>query len=261
MPQLSIAIVCKNNERTLPRVLEAVRPIVFSTGGEIVAVDSGSTDGTIALLEAAGARVLRSVWLGHVKTKQFALEQCVSPWVLCLDSDEPPTAELAASIVRAVQEDNPAVVGYRVNRKIWYQGRPLEHAWQPEWRLRLVRKGRCHWTGRDPHDRMEPLDGGIVRDISGALRHDSFETFGEHLGKQVAHSRTAAASALAAGQRGSRLRLLTSPLGAFFKQIVLKQAWRDGIPGWLAAGTAATGALMKHMMLLEGGEGNKKEGP
>ncbi len=259
MPHLSIAIVCKNNERTLPRVLEAVRPLVVTLGGEIVAVDSGSTDGTIAMLDTAGARVVRSAWLGHVKTKQLALEQCVSPWVLCLDSDEPPTEPLCESIIKAVTADDPAVVGYRVNRKIWYRGRFLEHAWQPEWRLRLVRKGRCHWTGQDPHDRMEPLDGGVVKDLSGALRHDSFETFGEHLGKQVAHSRTAAASALAAGQRASRLRLVTSPIGAFFKQIVLKQAWRDGSAGWLAAGSTAAGALMKHMMMLEGEGANDEK--
>jgi hypothetical protein len=209
------------------------------------------------MLEAAGARIIRSPWLGHVKTKQLALDQCTTPWILCLDSDEPPTDELIRSIVAALDKDDPAastsLAGYRVNRKIWYRGRFLEHAWQPEWRLRLVRKGRCRWTGEDPHDRMEPINPrDRVADLEGALRHDSFETFAEHLAKQVAHSRTAAASALAAGRRSSPWKLVTSPIGAFLKQIVIKQAGRDGIPGWLAAGSTAAGALMKHMVMLEG---------
>src|SRR5690606_31009147 len=65
------------------------------------------------------------------------------------------------------------------------------------------------------------------------------------------HSEVAAESMLAEGKTGSVWRLLTSPAGAFLKQAVGKQAWRDGLPGLLAAGTTAAGTLMKHLILLE----------
>jgi glycosyltransferase involved in cell wall biosynthesis len=68
--QLSVAIVCRNNEATIGRTLESVRGL----GAEIVAVDSGSVDGTIGLLEAAGARIIRSDWKGFFATKQLALD-------------------------------------------------------------------------------------------------------------------------------------------------------------------------------------------
>jgi hypothetical protein len=54
-----------------------------------------------------------------------------------------------------------------------------------------------------------------------------------------------------AGERGSRWRLVTSPPGAFLKQLLIKQAWRDGWPGWLAAASAAAATLMKHAALIE----------
>ena len=73
----------------------------------------------------------------------------------------------------------------------------------------------------------------------------------EHLGKQVSHAKVAAASMHAAGRRTSWWRLVTSPPGAFLKQIAMKGAWRDGYAGWLVAGSTAAGALMKHMALLE----------
>jgi hypothetical protein len=141
-----------------------------------------------------------------------------------------------------------------VNRKIYYRGRYLEHAWQPEWRLRLVRKDCCAWTGADPHDRIDlkpDARAARVVDLPGTLRHDSFETFAEHLAKQVVHSRTSAASLHALGVRSSYWKLISSPAGAFLKQIIIKSAWRDGVAGWLAAGSTAAGALMKHMILLE----------
>src|SRR5690606_38535587 len=85
-PRLSVAIVCRDNIGTIGRTVESVSGLA----DEIVAVDSGSTDGTIELLEAAGARVLHTDWKGHVATKQMALEACGREWILCLDSDESP---------------------------------------------------------------------------------------------------------------------------------------------------------------------------
>ena len=151
------------------------------------------------------------------------------------------------------------VAGARVRRVVWYRGEPLTHAWQPEWRTRLVRtelvrRSKARWAGIDPHDYLEiDADAGRVVELGGVLRHDSFETFDEHLGKQLAHARTAARALHGMGRRSSAWKLATSPIGAFAKQILAKRAWRDGAAGWLAAGTAAAGTLMKHMILLEMG--------
>jgi hypothetical protein len=247
---LSVSIICRNNESTIGRTLESVAGLAT----EIVAVDSGSTDGTIALLEKVGARVIKSPWLGYVKTKQLALDYCTGPWVLCLDSDESLLPELAAAVRGAVETDDPQAAGYRVNRKVYYRDRPLDHAWQPEWRLRLVRKGSVHWTGLDPHDRLEVVPGSAAHgtaDLPGSLRHDSISTFADFFAKQARHAHTMATSMCAEGQQGSTLRMLTSPAGAFLKQLVLKQAWRDGWPGLLAAVSTGAATLMKHAILIE----------
>lgn len=257
IPHLAVAIVCKNNEATIGRTLEAVRALA----GRIVAVDSGSTDGTIALLEAAGAEVVRSDWLGHVRTKQKALELADRPWALCLDSDESPDDELCADIRRRLHDPQAGgVSAFALRRKVWYRDRPLNYAWQPEWRVRLVRAGSARWGGHDPHDALLPVDASArVERLSGVLRHDSFATFAEHLRKQWAHADVAARSARGAGRRTSALRMCLSPAGAMAKQVVLKRAFLDGVGGWLAAGSTAAGTLMKHMILLElqhAGEGS-----
>jgi hypothetical protein len=248
MPNLSVAIICKNNQSTIGSVLESVRPLVEG-GGEIVAVDSGSTDNTLEMLRAAGARIIQTQWRGHIATKQLAMDACEREWILSLDSDEPVQADLQAAILKALA--NPDADGYRVNRKVWYKGRALNHAWQPEWRLRLVRRGKARWGGIDPHDKLDLIGPGTIRDLAGTLRHDSFETFIEHLGRQANYARISAQGLAQRGERGSVWRLVTSPFGAFAKQLLVKSAWRDGMPGWLAAATAAAGALMKHAALIE----------
>lgn len=256
---LSIAIVCKDSAATIGRTLESVRGLAT----EIVAVDSGSTDGTIEMLEAAGARVIRSEWLGHIKTKQKALEACTLPWVLCLDSDESLEPGLAAAIRRAVAEERAdgSPAGFEVNRRTYYKDRPLRHVWQPEWRLRLVRRERARWGGHDPHDvlALDPGAGAASRLAGGHLRHDSFPTFTEHLRKQWSHATTMARSLHAAGAHGSYWKLATSPTGAFVKQLVLKRGFLDGYPGWLAAASTACAALIKHAALIELDRGQERE--
>lgn len=246
---LSAAIVCKNNEDTIGRTLESVRPLC----AEIVALDSGSTDGTLALLERFGARIERVTWRGHIATKQAALEACTQPWVLCIDSDESLEADLVASIRAAIAGATPEVGGFMVNRKVWYDGRYLDYAWQPEWRLRVVRRALvpqgARWGGVDPHDKLE-VQGPVER-LVGTMRHDTVRGLGRFLAAQVSLAQASARSLHAAGRKGSRWRLLTSPPGAFLKQIVMKRAFLDGWRGWCAAGSAAAGALMKHAMLLD----------
>ena len=252
---LSVVTICRDNEATIGAVIESVRSIA----GEIVAVDSGSKDRTLDICRARGVRVLQREWAGYVGTKQIALEAVRLGWVLHLDSDEPVTRELAESIRVLIEADDPAVGAARVRRVVWYRGRFLEHAWQPEWRLRLVSQGlvesgSARWGGMDPHDRLDvDRSAGRVVDLDGVLRHDSFETFAGHLGKQVKHARTSARCLHDSGARTNAWKLMVNPIGGFLKQIVLKQAWRDGPAGWLAAGTTAAGTLMKHAALLEAG--------
>lgn len=255
---LSVMIPCRNNVRTMGRVLDSVRGLC----SQLVVIDSGSTDGTLELVEACrewGGKeqcevvLVQTHWRGFVKTKSMGLDACNRKYALWLDSDEPVSREMAASVRRAVADGVDAA---KVQRVVEYKGKLLMHSWQPEWRLRLVkmdlvRDGRARFTGIDPHDYLEVESGVDVRALDGVLVHDSFETFSEHLGNQLRLSRTSAQSLHAMGKRGSVWKIMTSPIGAFFKQAIVKGSWRDGYAGWLAATTSAAGALMKHAVLYE----------
>ncbi|MCK4871747.1 MAG: glycosyltransferase family 2 protein [Phycisphaerales bacterium] len=245
---LSVAIICMNSERTIGRTLASVAPLA----SEIICLDSGSTDATLDICRRHGAVCEHQSWRGHIKQKQSALDRCTQPWIVCLDSDESLEPALAASLREVIERDDPEVRGYELNRKVWYAGRLLDHAWQPEWRLRLVRQGVAVWGGRDPHDKLEMIERAAkIGRLRGDLRHDSFADIADYLSKQVAHSRTAAANGMAAGQRAGSLRLVTSPCAAWCKQMIVKRAWRDGWRGWAAASATAAASLMKHLILLE----------
>ncbi len=254
---LSVAIVCKNNEATIGRTLESVAGIAT----QIIAVDSGSTDKTIEILDSHNATVIKSDWLGHIKTKQKALELCTEPWILCLDSDESIEPPLRDSIIEAINANDIAINGYDINRKIWWNGVWLNHTWQPEWRLRLVRNGKAHWGGYDPHDSLKlSREADRAGRIKGDMRHESFATITQHLEGQIRLSHRAAESYLAMGRTGGPFSLIFSPMSAMLKQLIFKQAFRDGWRGWACAASTACATMMKHIILLELAHNKKRDG-
>ena len=120
--------------------------------------------------------------------------------------------------------------------------------------MRLVRRGVALWGGIDPHDKLDVLPNmGHIADLSrwAVMRHDSMEGVAAFLTRQVQHSRLSAEGIFARGGRSSHTRMVTSACGAFFKQIVLKQAFRDGWRGWVAAMCMGIASGMKHAILIE----------
>ncbi|HUI06647.1 MAG TPA: glycosyltransferase family 2 protein [Verrucomicrobiae bacterium] len=243
--QLSVAIITMNEERNLPRCLESVRGLA----AEIVVIDSGSTDKTQELARQHGARVEVHPWQGHVAQKSHALRRCTQPWVLNLDADEALSPELAASIRALFAGSGPNEDGFWVNRRTFYLGDWIRHAWYPEWRLRLVRRERADVRGLDPHERLL-VDGPTAR-LQGDLLHYSFRDLRDHLERTIRYARIMADSYASQGRSFRWSMFVFSPWYAFFKRLVLKQGWRDGWRGWMIAFVSFFSSFAKSAFLLE----------
>ncbi len=96
--QLSVVIITLNEERNLPRTLESVKPLVADGAGEIIVVDSGSTDRTVEIAKSYGAKVFVEEWKGFAAQKNSAIEKATGEWVLSLDADEAVEAEAVREI-------------------------------------------------------------------------------------------------------------------------------------------------------------------
>lgn len=242
---LSIALVTLNEEANLPRCLAAARPLAQ----EVVIVDSGSTDRTEAIAREYGASLSFAPWTGFLAQKNRALERCTRPWVLCLDADEVVSPELAAALRDAFAQGEPAVAGFAVNRRTWYLGDWVCHAWYPDWILRVARREAARWTGLDPHPRLEVQ--GTTRRLHGDLLHYSFRDLEDHLLRSVRYARMAARAYAVGGRRCGWRQLALSPIAAFVKHLVLKQGWRDGWRGWLISAIRGFDTFAKYAFLLE----------
>ncbi len=259
---LSVCIITRNEEDNLPRCLASVAELA----AQIVVVDSLSTDRTVAIAREAGAEVTSQEFLGHVKQKQLALGLAREDWVLSLDADEWLDGELRAAVAEVVSAGagtggTPGTpVGYALNRRSFYLGAWIDHGgWSPEWRLRLVRRGRASWTGVDPHDRLE-ADGPVAR-LPGRLNHRPYRNLADHLAKVNRYTDIMVARRLERGERPSLFKLVTRPPFKFLKMYVLRAGFLDGWRGVVVAGMGCFYVFMKYAKLRAASEPPGPPGP
>lgn len=240
---LSVAIITLNAESQLGECLQSA-----AFAQEILVVDSGSSDGTVALARSHGARVVHQDWLGYGRQKQFAVDQAGHDWVLCLDADERVTPALRAAIEGALAA--PRHMAYRFPRCNRFLGRYLRHGeGYPDWSLRLFHRRHARWSDDPVHEKV--VADGPVGNLKGDLLHDSAESLASYLGKQNRYTTLAAEAALAAGKRTGFGKLFFSPIVRFMKFYFLRQGFRDGLPGLVHIVIGCFNSFMKYAKMLE----------
>jgi len=226
-PTISACIIARDEALRLPDCLGSV-----AFCDEVVLVDSGSTDDTIKIAEAAGARVIEQPWLGFPSQRNVALENARGDWVLEIDADERVTPALAAEIVSFLADPLPGIdMGALPLRNI-FLGRPLgPSAKYPEYRRRLFRSGAYrHNEDRTVHEALIPH--GPVYPFTNDLQHFLAEDPREALIDAWRYAQ------LEAGQMQSPLTFSTFVKGAllrpavkFLYRLLVDGGWRDGSRG------------------------------
>ena len=128
--------------------------------------------------------------------------------------------------------------------------RLLKYAWQPDWRLRLVRRAAGpYWHGNEPHDILG-VAGKTAR-LPGYLAHYSYRDFSDHMRRTRDHAEQAARTYHKKGRKAGPLDLLLRPPFVLCKRLFLQGAFLDGVPGLMAAVSSAVYSYMKYAFLWE----------
>lgn len=241
--RLSVVIITRNVERELPACLASV-----AFADEIVIVDSGSTDATLAIVQRHAARVLQQDWLGFGLQKQYGVSQARHRWVLCLDADERVSDALRGSITAALQR--PAHAAYAMPRCNRFMGRWLRHGeGYPDWSVRLFDREQAAWSADPVHERV--VTPGSVGRLAGDLLHESETGLGAYLEKQNRYTTLHAQMLHARGKRASVAQLVFSPCFRFIKFYFLRRGFLDGVPGLVHIAIGCGNSFMKYAKLLE----------
>ena len=245
--KITATIITHNEECNIRAACESV-----AWADEVLVVDSESTDTTREVAANTGARVVVNPWPGFALQKQFATDHANNDWVFSLDADERVSDELAGSI-RTLVASGTEADGYRIARRTFYQDRWIRGGgWYPDWQLRLFRKSSGHWKQRHIHESVEMNNGARVETLRGDLLHYTVRDAAHHhrmIGERYAP--LAARQMFEEGRRTNGFNVATAGPAAFIRSLILKGGFRDGLAGITIANFAAHHAFLKHLMLWE----------
>lgn len=251
-PSLTVAIIAHNEQDRLPKTLEQIQDIA----SEIILINSCSTDNTVAVAQSYGAKVFTEEFKGYVEQKNSLIPKCTQDWILFLDADEVVNDELKAAIVKAIASGNAQA--YEMNRLTFYLGKLLKHAWQPNYRLRLVRRAaHPKWVGEIVHESLA-CDDAVAR-LPGYIIHYSYRDVNDHFERTIRYAKMSAQSYIKRGKKPSLAKIIFSPVFSFIKLYFIKLGFLDGRAGYIAAQSAFIYTFLKYVFLWEASLGLKSQ--
>lgn len=249
---LSVVVTTLDNADTLDACLRSV-----CWAEEIVVLDSGSTDATLAIAAHYGARIHAQPFAGYSAQKQAAIDLASHRWVLLLDSDESLADDAQATIRRALTA--PSHAGYQLWRREWQFWRWQSTRSRLNHYVRLFDRRRARMSGHEVHESVT-LDGsmGLLEvvidhhgeaDIAGRV-----EKANRYSGLQVADLSKRRMSWL-------RLRIVAYPTVAFLRYYLFRGHWRSGWAGFIAARIHAFYAFLKYAKYYEKNQPSRRNSP
>ena len=242
---LSVVIITYNEEANIGRTLASVQPLVADGKGEIIVVDSGSTDRTVEIAKSFGAKVFIEEWQGYAAQKNSAIDKAEGDWILSLDADEEVEQSLSSEIAalwqsggsdHAARIEHLKRIRYVFTRQTWRESRQLANQegmsdssyfvaisgfWIPRKNFFLGRWIKHGGFRPDPKLRLfhkgaarfeeRPVheDATLTEGISGqlkqALLHHSYPTLADYIDHMNRYSSLGAEMAVAKGHSGFSL--------------------------------------------------------
>jgi glycosyltransferase involved in cell wall biosynthesis len=254
MINLSVVVITLNEEKNLARCLAAAKVIA----DDILVVDSGSTDATVAIAESFGARVLVEPFKGYVTQKNFADAHALHDWVLSIDADEVLSPELISSIQQIKNE--PQQVAYELKRLTNYCGHWIKHCgWYPDKKVRLYQRSKGAWIGDQIHESWEltttPKNYGKLQ---GDLLHYSYHSFSDHLKQIEKFTEIMSRRDVANGKKVSIFKTIFAAKWKFIQSYFLKLGFLDGYAGFQVCLLSSFATYMKYSKIHQYHQFKKK---
>lgn len=225
---ISGVVIAKNEADRIARCIQSL--LAFCS--EVIVLDSGSTDDTVAIARAAGARVEHQEWLGFAAQKNAVIAHATQPWVLLLDADEwlGGDAETRLPALFADHAMEGADV-WMLERRTHFLGRALEHGgWGREAVARLFRPA-VRYLPAEVHEALD-LSGLRIGRTRIRIEHDTARSLAEYRSKLDRYAGLWAQQRFAAGRRAGKLAAPLHAAAYWLKSWLLRGGFLDGAAGW-----------------------------
>lgn len=240
LTDISPVMITRNAARTLAASLESLEAFP-----EVIVYDNGSTDETREIARRfPNVKLHTGEFLGFGPTKNAAADLATRQWILSIDADEAPSAELLASLAALDLTDERRTYG--LHRHNLFMGRDIRWGgWGNDWLVRVYHRGSTRVSGALVHEKiLVPVGTTPVR-VAGALWHDNISDVDQFLQKISYYTelRRREGKSRVHTPASTMLRTIWSFLRSYVLQLGFLAGWR----GLVIAVSDSAGTFYKHM--------------
>lgn len=243
--KLSVAIIAMNEEGIIGKTLNAVKNIA----DEIIVVDSHSTDKTVEIAEAMGAKVFVEDWKGDGLQKQSAMDKCQGEWILYLDADEVVSEGLANKIVDIIHNEKEKKI-FTINFQGVCFGKILNHGgWDSSYHIRLIKRGYAYWNANYVHP--EFVTDEKIYKIKEKIYHYTYDSLEDYFNKFNSYTTQAAIQLYNERRKAGVVKIILDPIYKFIRNYIFRLGFLDGKEGFVLAASQALYTMAKYYKLYE----------
>ncbi len=244
--EISVVIITKNEAHIIANTLQSLQAVT----NDIVIVDSGSTDETVAICKKFNAVVIETDWSGYGINKNKGIDAAKNDWILSLDADEAIDAGLQQSLLQLALTNSNEV--FNIRFKNFFCNKWIRFGeWGFDWHIRLFNRKKVQWNNVAVHENLEFPENVIVTKLTGNILHYTVQNRQEYDAKTDYYARMNAKKYLLAGKKPNFFKQYLSPVFAFIQHYIFRLGFLDGAAGFIIAKTTARYTFLKYHYLKE----------
>jgi len=246
MVPVSIVIITKNEADTIAGCIERCRLIT----DDIVVVDNESADDTPGIAGSYGCRVYKRNWNGYGANKNKGIEAAKYDWILSVDADELPDAELLNAIHR-IEFADPGIV-YDLKFRSYFGKKLIRFgSWGRDHHIRLFNRKLVKWSETMVHETLIIPENVSIKKLPGYVHHYSSRDVSEYDSKGHYYAKLSAKKYLKEGKKAGLIKLYLSPVFGFLRNYIFYLGFLDGREGWAIAASTLKNTRRKYVYLSQ----------
>lgn len=246
MNNLSVVIICKNEEDVIGKTLQSLGGLT----DDVIVYDNGSTDNSLAVVRQFPVRLEQGSWEGFGATKRKAIALARHDWILSLDADEALDEEIRKSL-QQLQPENDSMI-YEMRFRNFLGEKYLRYGeWGNDRHIRLFNRNKVNWDDAPVHEQLRVPAGAVKKTVPGYILHRTMKDLADYSSKMRQYALLNAEKYRQQGKKVSGLKLWLAPGFSFFRNYILKGGFLDGHAGYICARMTAWYTFLKYARLKE----------
>jgi glycosyltransferase involved in cell wall biosynthesis len=251
MIPISVVIIAKNEAHIIGRTIQSVNHFT----DDVIIVDSGSTDATKEIARLNNAKVIETNWDGFGQNKNKGIKAAKYNWILSIDADEIPDAELLKSI-SGINLENAGKL-YQINFQTFLGNKRIRYGeWGKDAHVRLFNRTKVTWNGAAVHEQLLIPKDSVIEKLPGYILHYTMKDLADYATKMNNYALLNADHYFNRGKRSTWLKRNFSHHFSFVSNYIFKLGFMDGIHGYWIAKMTSHYTFLKYARLFEL-QGNK----